>query len=35
MRTILADLLIREEALKMLLENWFFAKFLPIKEKHI
>jgi len=32
MRTILANLLIREEALKILLENGFFTKFLSMKQ---
>ena len=32
MRTVLADLLIREKALEVLLENGFFTKFLSTKQ---
>jgi len=34
MRTIFANLLIREKALKMLLENGLLAKFLSRKQGH-
>jgi len=33
MRTIFANLLVRKKALKMLLEDGLFTKFLPIKQR--